>query len=77
MSLAEDDIIIGNLEQPNDLADILTFETRGYPPSPENGARFAASRKAEINGLLETNVFGVMKRSDEIADGCRNLSLCS
>jgi hypothetical protein len=42
-----------------------------YPPSPENGARFAASRKAEINGLLEANVFGVMRRSDAIADGCR------
>jgi hypothetical protein len=70
-SLAEDDVIVGNPEQPNDLEDLLTFETRVYPPSPENGARFAASRKAEINGLLEANVFGVMKRSGANADGCR------
>jgi hypothetical protein len=76
-SLADVDVIVGNPEQPNDLADILTFETRVYPPSPEKGARFAASRKAEINGLLEANVFGVMKRSDAIADGRRILSLGS
>jgi hypothetical protein len=56
---------------PDETENVIALETRVLPNSPENAIRFVESRKKEIDGLLESNVFGVMKRADATACGDR------
>jgi hypothetical protein len=56
---------------PDATENIIALETHVFPNSPENAVRFAASRKKETDGLLQSNVFHVMKRADAIACGNR------
>lgn len=52
----EMDVVLGEVSE--------MLETDVIPPSPENAERFRGSRKAELGGLLEAEVFGVMRRED-------------
>lgn len=47
------------------------MKTKVFPPSAENAEHFLASRKAEINGLIEGKVFAVMEPVDAVAKGDR------
>jgi hypothetical protein len=61
------DTIFCNPDRPEDIENIFAFETKVFAQSQDNAERFAASRNADITGLLDSNVFGVMKRSEEEA----------
>jgi hypothetical protein len=55
--------------QPGDeFSDLVTFETKVVEPSPQNEERFAASLKRGVEGLLEGNVFAIMRRDSAIAN---------
>lgn len=64
-------IIIMPPDDKNSFENLVACETQVCPPSPDNAALFATNRKSEIDVLLETNAFGVMKREDALSDSTR------
>jgi hypothetical protein len=66
-SKSNGDTIFCNPDRPYDTENIFAFETNVFAQSQDNAERFAASRNVDITGLLDSNVFGVMKRSEEEA----------
>lgn len=55
----------------HDVDELFALETQVYPPAPGNAKRFKASRRAEMEGLLEANIFASMPRAEAIAHGDR------
>jgi hypothetical protein len=63
------DIIVG--QSGDEFSDLFSLATKVFEQSPRNAERFAASRKREMEGLLEGNIFAIMRRDSAIANGDR------